>query len=726
MPSSPSSLATAAEPVGKPAPSVIQLHRGGTSVLLDTRTAGLPTILHWGPDTGTLSTHELDSLAIAAAPQRVSGGIDSPARLTLLPQEAFGWQHSPALQGHRGGTGWASALSTTAVSATGHGVAITAEDTAAALSLVTELDVTAAGVVRQRHTLTNNGTTDYELSQLAAVFPLPPSASEVMDTTGRHLKERTAQRRPLTVGAHVRESRRGRPGADASLLMLAGEDGFGFRSGLVHGVHLAWSGNHRLSAERTINADNFLTAGELLAPGEAILAPGESYSTPWALGSWGHGLDQLSARFHADLRARPQHPAKPRPVTLNTWEAVYFDHDLDTLKALADKAAEVGVERFVLDDGWFNGRRDDTAGLGDWFVDAGVWPDGLGPLAEHVRSLGMEFGLWFEPEMVNPDSELARNHPDWILHTDGRWPLPGRQQQVLNLAHPDCYAYLLERIDALLGEYPIGYIKWDHNRDLMDASDARTGRPGVHISTTALYRLLAELKDRHPGLEIESCASGGARVDLGILDFTDRIWTSDCIDPIERLDNQANTGLLVPYELMGAHIGGPRSHSTHRRHTLGFMARTAVFGHLGIEWDISGIDDAQTDELRSWVEFHKANRALFHSGVSVHADHPDAAIDIRGVVGSDSRRAIFAFTQREASTTYPAGRFTLPGLGEDARYSVRLSGPLTDDLGNGQSPLAWAGTDVVFSGRSLATIGLQAPVLFPEHSVLVIVDQITG
>lgn len=704
--------------------SFAQLHRGGTSVIVDLTTAGVPTILHWGPATGVLPESELASLAIAARPQRVSGGIDVPARLTLLPQEVFGWQGSPALSGQRSGTAWASALGTTSVLAQAHSLTITADDDAAKLRLTTELALTAHGVLRQRHTLKNTGSTDYQLHQLLTVFPLPATAVTVQDTTGRHLKERSAQQRPLTVGAHVRESRRGRPGADATLLMLAGAAGFGHRSGLVHGVHPAWSGNHRLSAERTITSENFLTAGELLLPGEVVLAPGQSYSTPWALGSWGHGLDQLSARFHQDLRDRPQHPSRPRPVTLNTWEAVYFDHDLATLKTLADAAAKMGVERFVLDDGWFLGRRDDTAGLGDWFVDPAVWADGLGPIANHVRGLGMEFGLWFEPEMVNPDSELARNHPDWILHTAGRWPVSARQQQVLNLAHPDCFAYLLERIDAILNEYPIGYIKWDHNRDLLDAADPRTGRAAVRETTLALYRLLAELKSRHPGLEIESCASGGARVDLGILDYTDRIWTSDCIDPLERLDNQANTSLLVPYELMGAHVGGPKSHSTGRQHSLGFMARTAIFGHFGIEWNIAAISAAQAEELAGWVSFHKENRELFHTGVSVHADLPDPAQDLRGVVAADGERAVFALTQREASITYPSGRVTVPGLCPGSRYRVALSQPLDGTVGNGQSPLAWPLHDCVLSGAVLESVGIQSPVLFPEQSVLITLTRV--
>ncbi|ALV46291.1 alpha-galactosidase [Arthrobacter alpinus] len=705
-------------------PAQLQLHRGGTSVIVDLTSAGTPTIVHWGTPTGVLSDAELESLALAARPQRVSGGIDVPARLSLLPQETFGWQGSPALSGQRAVGAWSSALCTTSILSDTESATIVSVDAAGGLRLITELLLTGAGVLKQRHTLTNTATTAYQLHHLTTVFPLPTTATTVQDSTGRHLKERTAQRRPLTVGAHVRESRRGRPGADASLLMLAGSDSFGYRTGLVHGVHTAWSGNHRLTAERTITSDSFLTAGELLLPGEVVLAPGESHTTPWSLGSWGHGLDQLSARFHQDLRARPAHPSRPRPVTLNTWEAVYFDHDLTTLKNLADKAAAVGVERFVLDDGWFLGRRDDTAGLGDWFVDASVWAEGLSPIIDHVNGLGMEFGLWFEPEMVNPDSDLARSHPDWILHTPGRWPVSARQQQVLNLAHPDCFAYLLTRIDALLTEYPISYIKWDHNRDLLDASDHRSGNAGVRESTLALYKLLAELKTRHPELEIESCASGGARVDLSILDYTDRIWTSDCIDPLERLDNQANTSLLVPYELMGAHIGGPKSHSTGRQHSLGFMARTAIFGHFGIEWNIANISDAQSTELAGWVQFHKDNRELFHSGTSVHADLPDPAMDLRGVVAGDGGRAVYALTQRSASTTYPSGRVTLPGLAAEARYRVSLSQPLDEQVGNGQSPLAWPLHETILPGSVLGSAGIQSPVLFPEQSVLIMLTRV--
>lgn len=695
----------------------LHLRNGGTSVVLDASHAPLPVIVAWGPDLGDLSGDELAALGLAALPQRVSGGLDRPAALTLIPQESSGWLGTPGLTGHRAGRDFSTKLVTDDIEADGTAATIRATDAAAGLTATIELHVTDAGLLRQRITLENLAAEPYALTSLAPTFPLPRDLDELLDTTGRHLRERSPQRHAFTIGSHVRESRRGRPGADASLLLAAGRAGFGFERGLVYAVHTAWSGNHRLLAERTPTSDAFLSAGELLAPGEIELAEGETYMTPWAIGSWGDGLNELSKRFHDELRARSQHPRRPRPVTLNTWEAVYFNHDLDTLTKLAERAARVGVERFVLDDGWFRGRRDDTAGLGDWYVDADVWPDGLGPLIERVRGLGMEFGLWVEPEMVNLDSDLAREHPDWILRGRDELPVPARQQYVLDLAHPDAWQYLLDRLDALLAEYDIAYLKWDHNRDLLEAGAADTGRARVHENVAALYRLLAALKRRHPGLEIESCASGGARVDLGILEHTDRIWTSDTLDPIERLQIQKYTGLLVPTEIMGAHLTSPQVHSTHRRVTLDLSAGVALFGHFGIEWNLTKLDDPGLDRVARWVARHKAHRDLIHTGVMVHGDTPDAATDVRGVVARDATSALFTFTQVSTSVTYPPGRFTLPGLAPDRRYTVRIvAGSVAD--GPGQSALPWAEQPITLTGRQLGTVGLQAPVLYPAQLVL--------
>src|SRR5215216_6486130 len=238
-------------------------------------------------------------------------------------------------------------------------------------------------------------------------LPVPAAAAEILDLTGRWCRERHPQRRPFDHGTWLREQRRGRTGHDAPLLLVAGTPGFSWRSGEVWGVHLAWSGNSVWRADRPVDGVATLGAGELLEPGE------EAGDPPWLYAVWSdRGLDGLSARLHELIRARPSHPRRPRPVVLNTWEAVYFDHRLDRLTELADVAALIGVERFVLDDGWFRGRRDDTAGLGDWYVDEDVWPSGLHPLVSHVRGLGMEFGLWVEPEMVNLNSDIARAHPD--------------------------------------------------------------------------------------------------------------------------------------------------------------------------------------------------------------------------------------------------------------------------------------------------------------------------
>ncbi|MDQ1130348.1 alpha-galactosidase [Microbacterium sp. SORGH_AS_0888] len=700
-------------------PAHAHLQGGGTSVVLDLRRADQPVIVHWGEDLGTPDAEELDAICRAAVPQRVSGGLDTTARLTVLPQLSAGWLTTPGLSGDRDGRDFSTRLLLTDARLDHGGATLTLRDDAAGLAVEVTLRVGPTGLLHQRMTLTNLGDTPYRLHELSLGFPVPPTATELLTTTGRHLRERSPERHAFTIGGHVRESRRGRPGADATLVVAAGTPGFGFERGRVHGVHLAWSGDHRILAERTPTGDAVLRAGELLAPGEIVLAPGGAYETPEAIGSWGDGLDAFAARFHEELRGRPQHPSRPRPVTLNTWEAVYFQQDLATLRTLADRAARVGAERFVLDDGWFHARRDDTAGLGDWWVDATVWPEGLGPLVEHVRGLGMEFGLWVEPEMVNLDSDLARAHPDWILRARDELPPPGRQQQVLDLAHPEAYAYIAGRLHALLDEYPIAYLKWDHNRDLAEAGAGAHGRPRGHENVQALYRLLDELVERHPGLEIESCASGGARVDLGILSRTHRIWTSDCLDPIERLDIQRYTGLVVPPELMGAHLTSPVVHSTGRTVSLDLSAITALFGHFGIEWDLTRVDDETLDRIAAWVALHRANRTLIATGRRVHADVADPSIDLRGIVASNGARALYALTQVTTSALHPAAPVTLPGLDPARRYRIALALPEGAGGFPGQSRLEWADEPVVMSGRAAGSVGLRPPVLLPQSAVLI-------
>jgi alpha-galactosidase len=691
---------------------LIALSAGGVGLVLDASGPALPEILHWGPDLGSLD---------GAGGRRFVDALPG-ARRPLIPSQGAGWFGRPALSGHRDGKARPLRFVLTEPVVVREGtVVVRAADVGAGLALDSELELTAQGVLRVRHTVTNTDADQapYTVDRLVALMPVPAHAVEVLDFAGRWARERSPQRAPIRQGAWVRENRRGRTGFDAGLL-IAGSEGFSFRSGSVWGVHAAWSGNHVQYVERLAGGGAVLGGGELLEPGEIRLGAGESYRSPWIyFGASDSGLDGLSARFHGMLRARATHPATPRPVTLNIWEAVYFDQSADRLLGLADKAAAIGVERFVVDDGWFRHRRTDNAGLGDWYVDETVWPNGLHPLAERVRKHGMQFGLWFEPEMVNPDSDLARAHPDWFLADHERLPDEFRNQQVLDVARPEAFAYLLERLDSLVSEYRIDYIKWDHNRDL--AEPLHDGVPGAHAQTAAVYRLFDELRARHPALEIESCSSGGARVDLGILERTDRVWGSDDIDPIERQSIQRWTSLLIPYELIGAHVGSSPAHVTGRATDLSFRAATALFGHAGIEADITGWAEDELDHLAAWIEVYKRLRPLVHSGEIVRVDHPDAAAWVHGVVGADRTHALFAYVQLATSTFETAAALRFPGLSPEADYELRVLPEVSDrtdtwpQWASGDSPL-------VLQGRILSEIGVAAPRLVDRPGQAFVVE----
>jgi alpha-galactosidase len=705
----------------------LHFRSAGVSLVLDLRGETLPRVLHWGRDLGDVDAVALQALALVAIPPVTSNTLDDVGELSLLPEHAHGWFGTPGLAGHRDGADWSPSFEVRSVdvqrSIDCQRVVVDAADSAARLGLTLEIELARSGLVRARATVVNeHDRLPYTLDGLALALPVPAEANELLDLAGGHIRERTPQRQAFAVGSRLRDNRRGRTGTDATLLVVAGTEGFGFRSGEVWGLHVGWSGNHRTYAERLNSGEAVIGGGELLLPGEVVLPPAASYQGPWVFASYAEGLDQLSRRFHEWLRTRPEHPtnSRPRPVTLNTWEAVYMVHDHERLFALADAAAEVGAERYVLDDGWFRGRRHDRAGLGDWYVDADVYPEGMHPLIDHVRSLGLEFGLWVEPEMINPDSDLARAHPDWIMATGGRTPILSRHQQVLDLGNPDAYAHILERLDVILDEYPIAYLKWDHNRDLQDAGHPPRGEAGVHNQTAALYRLMDALKERHPGLEIESCSSGGGRVDLGVMARADRIWASDTNDALERQRIQRWTGLLLPPELVGCHVGPPHSHTTGRTQDLSFRAGTAFFGHLGIEWDIASASAADRAELARWVALHKQFRGLLHSGTVVRSDHPDPDVWVHGVVGQDATEAVFAVVAVGPRVWTRPGRVRLPGLAEGTTYRVSLLPPADTAPSNDTRSAPWVGAGPVdLPGSALGTVGLSIPSIYPEQLLLV-------
>ncbi|PRY65037.1 alpha-galactosidase [Glaciihabitans tibetensis] len=689
---------------------IIHLRAAGVSLVIDARGTRVPVLVHWGADLGELSEISLASVADATVPAIGPSSLDVPLRLSLLPTLREGWSGRPAISGHRAGSPTIEFdLSLDRVTGSGLCREFVLVDAAAAVTVTVELELTPHGVLRLRHTLTNRGATAFELGSLDVVLPVPDRAREILDFTGLWTHERRPQRTALAHGTWSRESRHGRPGHDDAFLTVIGAAGYGFRAGEVWATHLAWSGDKRTWAESSPLGRVVLGLGELLAPGEVSVVPGGSYSTPWSIAVHSvDGLDGLSARLHPWIRSWST-ITSPRPVVLNSWEAVYFDQGMEQIAPLVDAAAHVGVERFVLDDGWFTGRSDDRRALGDWFVDAVTWPEGLHPLIDRVHAAGMDFGLWVEPEMVNPDSDLARRHPEWIL--GGPSAHTWRNQQALDLGNPEVFDYLLGRLNALLEEYPVAYLKWDHNRDLLSGS--------AHRQTTALYRLIDAVRTAHPTLEIESCASGGARIDLGILERVDRVWTSDTNDPLERQEIQRYTGLLIPPEYLGSHLGAARSHTTMRSSDLAFRFATALFGNAGIEWDLTVASGAEHAQIAEWIGLYKQLRELLHGGTVVRADSSDPAVQLHGVVSADQQRAVFAQVSMAApgSAIPPALRFV--GLAPDTVYRVTAVTAGANAQLIQTRPPAWLESGgVSLPGRVLETVGLARPMLAPEQAAL--------
>ncbi|MEY4060755.1 MAG: hypothetical protein RIQ31_417 [Actinomycetota bacterium] len=697
------------------------LQSDGASIVVDLST-GTPVVLHWGASLGQgFNEQDFINATREAVPH---GDLDDYQNPGVWRENARGFLGRPALLGHRAGLDWSQKFEVVEVTATENSLFVRSADEQAGLELSVKFEFASGGVLKISQSVKNTGAGDFALDALTAFMPLPDYAAETMDFTGRWVKERQPQRRPIQVGTWAREGREGRSGHDYTIVQLAMTAGAGYQQGEVWSLGLQWSGNTRHLIEKMATGRTTMAAGELLQPGEVILAAGETYEAPVVIAAHSEvGIDGITDRHYRWLRSRPNHPStvRPRPLSLNVWEAVYFDHNLEKLTALADVAQEIGVERFVLDDGWFGSRRDDKSGLGDWVVSKDAWPDGLKPLIDVVKARGMEFGLWFEGEMVNPDSDVYRAHPEWIFQVGNRIPPFGRLQQVLDITHPGAFDHVLGQVDAILSEYEIDYIKWDHNRTLTEA--AHFGKAAVREQTKAIYRLFDELKRRHPGLEIESCASGGGRIDLGMVEHADRFWTSDCNDALERQYIQRYTQFAIPPEMLGSHIGPHHAHTTFRTHELAFRAVTALFGHAGLEWDLTQTTDEERAALKGWAAYYKQNRALLHGGRMVRVEQPDDSAFVHGVVAHDKSRAIFALATLRSTPSITPNAMRFEGLDAAATYRVRMVEPAGPGITIGRQNPTWM-TGVELTGAALAKVGVRPPVLAPENAILVELERI--
>lgn len=677
---------------------------------------GSPRVLYWGsrlPDDVGLA-----ELSRALEPGRPHGRMDEADPLTLVPEHARGFVGRPGLLGARmDGTAWAPRFEQSEFLRSGNRLSMTSIDEVAGLRLRCTIEL--SDVLSATAEITNTGSSPYLLQSLSPTLPLPHQAQELVSFTGAWALEFQPLRRAWTTGAQSSENRAGRTSHDRPPLLVAGTPAFGEWSGEVWAVHLAWSANHLWHAEVLADARRYLQIGELLHPGEVILDPGESYCSPTVLAAYSSsGTNEISRGFHRRARSLPTAPKRPRRVLLNTWEAVYFDHDTTRLLALAEQAADIGVELFVLDDGWFSSRRSDRSGLGDWWVSPDVYPSGLGPLIDHVRSLGMDFGIWVEPEMANPDSELLRAHPDWVLATPGYAAPTGRNQVVVDLTIPAAFDHVRTALHRLLADHDISFVKWDMNRNHVQASSS-VGSAGTHQQTLAVYRLFEALRALHPTVEFESCASGGARIDHAMLGVAERVWTSDSNDALERQRIQHSLSLHIPPERMGAHIGAPRAHTTGRRHTLAFRAATAFFGHLGIEWNLLETSESERTQLRRVIELHKRFRPLLHGGDAVRFDHADTSLLATGVYSADRSEALVSIA-RLSSSVAPAGTpLRLPGLDPNMQYHVNVLELVEQtSIGPAVAQPDWVLRGIRLSGSQLALHGLQPPVMWPESALI--------
>ena len=661
---------------------------------------------------------DLAALAAATARGRHESQPDAPPRPGLLPERKGGWSGTPALALRREGVPCNTNLSVSDWEAEGTSIAIHFADRLAGVEVSLRWQIAVGDVVRAQTHLTNTGEGALEVERLAAMaLPIPARFTEVTSYAGRWAAEMQEHRRSIAPDGLARETAIGKPGfAGAGWLLLHAE-------GEVLGAHLVWSGDQWLAlqpdAQGAGDGRAMLLMGAGWQPQEVVLAPGASVSTPHAVFALAPCRSALAQAFHTHLRAEVlpgRGTSSPRKVHLNSWEALGFGLSQDKLIALAEDAAALGIERFVLDDGWFAGRRDDTTSLGDWTISPDVFPLGLAPLIDRVHALGMDFGLWVEPEMVSPDSDLYRHRPDWCLHIEGRERPTMRGQLVLDLTRAEVRAYLFDALDGLLSTYPIAYLKWDHNRDLFPTAGKALGQ------TQGFYALLDALRAAHPAVEIESCSSGGGRIDFGVLARVHRVWPSDNNDTIERLRIIPAWSQFLPLEVLGSHVGPSPNPITGRRLSMDFRAKVALFGHMGVEADPARMNDKERATLAAHIALYKQWRGVLHAGALHRLAHPDPGVT--GMMVTHDDKAIALIAQTAFSPIFDAAPVRLAGLEPEARYRVTLPEPWPPKARHYLAQADDWRTGLTLSGAALMTHGLALPLIHPETAWLIALERL--
>jgi len=532
-------------------------------------------------------------------------------------------------------------------------------------------------VITRRAVLMNDNERTLTIRKLMSMqVDLPNDAFRIITFDGGWIKEAHRHERPVTYGTFVNSSTTGDSSNRHNPGFLLAVDGADETRGNIYGFNLVYSGNHYGAVELSNHDLARVCMGINPHCFEWTLKQSERFETPEAVMSFSsEGFNGLSAHFHDFVNqhiVRGDWQGKERPVLINNWEAHFFKFTRGKLLRLARRAKKVGIELFVLDDGWFGKRNDDHAALGDYTVNRRKLPRGLSEFSQRIHRMGMRFGLWFEPEMVNSDSDLYRAHPEYALNTPGKTPALGRNQLVLDLCDPQVRDYIVAKVTHILDTCAIDYVKWDYNRHISDACSPCLTDQGefFHRYQLGLYDVLTRIFRGRPHILFESCSSGGNRFDLGMLCFSPQIWSSDDTDPIERLRIQGGLSYLYPLSTMGAHVSEAPHQQTLRDTPLTTRFNVAAFGCLGYELDLKYLSYVQRREIRGQIAFYKQHRNLLQYGRFYRGETEKNNKVMWHCVAEDQSTAITGFYQMQASASEGFDRLRLMGLATHQRYSL--------------------------------------------------------
>jgi len=586
-----------------------------------------------------------------------------------------------------------------------------------------DMDPDSGILARSAHIENHTGKPLSVQQAAAATWNLPSQDYVLHSLSGRWAAEWQLDHRPVLPSQTILESRRGSTAQQNNPWFALTPAGTTENAGPVWFGALAWSGSWRITVEPDLRRRVRVTGGYNPFDFSYRLAPGESLDTPvFFAGYTSGGLGEVSRLLHrfelTHILPQSPHP-RARPVLYNSWEATQFNVNEAGQVKLAEMAARIGVERFVMDDGWFGARNDDHAGLGDWVVNPRKFPHGLQPLIERVHALGMDFGLWVEPEMVNPDSDLYRRHPDWVLNFPGRPRTEGRNQLVLNLARRDVRDHLFRVLDDLLTHNDIAFLKWDYNRNWSEPGwpeQKPEDQQKVYVTYVQnLYWILQHLREKHPKLEIESCSGGGGRVDLGIMRLTDEVWPSDNTDPFDRLSIQDGFTYAYTPGVMMAWVTDSPSWANQRSTSLEYRFLSSMQGSLGIGADLNHWNDQDFATAKRLVADYKNIRMTVQQGqlYRLIAPRDGSSYSVTESVSADGGQAVvFAFLH-SSSLLYPYPRLQLRGLDPQARYRLRrLAGEPEE------------GTPVEASGAHWMTEGIQLLLKGDFQAAAMVLDRV--